>query len=240
MRLRRLAITLAVAAIAAATCRRAERPSSAELVLARRTQGVRTLIADAERGKLLDFRELLVVVDQHLVQDLITSMSPFEREVGALYKVRIDSATAEFEDGLALVRLDGRAALRGSDTYVDLSVFGGVDVLDLDADSGLLRARMTVFAVEVPEFRLAGQDAPAKALAETISRERVEAFADILPSVPIPVRLQHDVTLPAVKTDVVKISETQVPIAATVLQVLAFRGKLWVTVGRSEEPEPST
>jgi hypothetical protein len=236
MRPRRIAIALALAAITAATCHRAEPPSSAELVLARRTQGVRTLIADAERGKLLDFRELLVVVDQHLVQDLITYMTPFEREVGTLYRVRIDNATAEFEDGLALVRLDGRAALRGTETYVDLSVFGGVDILDLDADSGLLRARLTVFAVEVPAVRLAGQDAPARALAKTISRERVEAFADILPSVPIPVRLQHDVTLPAVNTDVVKISETRVPIAATVFQVRVFRGKLWVTVGRSDEP----
>jgi len=239
MRLRRLAIVLALAAIAAGTCHRAEPPSPEDLVLARRTQGVRTLIADAERGKLIDFRELLVVVDQHLVQDLITSMTPFEREVGTLYRVRIDNATAEFEDGLALVRLDGRAMLRGSETYVDLSVFGGVDILDLDADTGLLRARMTVFAVHVPEVRLAGRDAPARLLAQTISRERLEAFADILPSVPIPVRLQHDVTLPAVQTDVVKIAETRVPVAATVLQVRVFRGKLWVTVGRSEE-EPST
>src|SRR4029453_8691006 len=130
---------------------------------------------------------------------LITSMTPFERGVGTLYQVRIDGASAEFEDGLALTPLDGRAMLRDSETYVDLSVFGGVDILDLDADTGLLRARMTVFAVDVPEVRLAGQDAFALRLAQALSRERVEAFADILPSVPIPVRLQHDVTLPAVQ-----------------------------------------
>jgi len=235
MRLRRLAIALVLAGMAAGTWVQPDPPSSEELVLARRIQGVRTLIADAERGKLLDFHELLVVVDQHLVQDLITSMTPFEREVGSFYRVRIDSATTEFEDGLALLRLDGRAMLPGSDTYVDLSVFGGADILDLDADTGLLRARMTVFAVDVPEVRLVGRDAPARNLARAISRERLEAFADILPSVPIPVRVQHDVTLPAVQTDVVKISETKVPIAATVLQVRVFRGKLWVTVGRAVE-----
>jgi hypothetical protein len=222
--------------VVVATCCHAEpRRTPEELVLARRTQGVRVLIADAERGHLLDFDRLLVVVDQHLVQDLITSMTPFERDVGTLFRVRIDSATAEFDDGLALVRLDGRAMLRDSDTFAELRVFGGVDVLDLDPDSGLLRARMTVFAVEVPEVRLSGRDAPARRLARAIGKERLDTFAGILPSFPIPVRLERAVTLPAVNTDVVKIPEASVPVGATVRQLRVFGGKLWVSVGRPTE-----
>jgi hypothetical protein len=232
MGLRRGVIVRIVAAgMAAASCRARALGTPEELVVARRIQGVRTLIADAERGRLLDFPQLLVVVDQHLVQDLITSMTPFERDFGGLYHVRIHSAMAEFEDGLALVRLDGRAMLRDSDTFIDLSVFGGVDVLDLHPDSGLLRARTTVFAVDVPAVRVGGLDAPARRLAKAISRERLEAFAELLPALPIPVRLEREVTLPAVTTERVRIPEARVPVAATVLQVRVFRGKLWISVG---------
>ena len=45
--------------------------SAEEAVLVRQTQELPALLADAERGSLLDFEQALVVIDQALVQDLL-------------------------------------------------------------------------------------------------------------------------------------------------------------------------
>jgi hypothetical protein len=55
-----------------------------------------------------------VVVHQDVVRDLLRALraaTPFERTPLDRYRVRVDCADAEFADGFALVRLEGRAEL---------------------------------------------------------------------------------------------------------------------------------
>ena len=64
-------------------------------VLAQQTVALRTLVKAADRGGLLGFRQVLVVVDQGLVQDLLSAAMPIEGLVGSFH-VRIESAEASF------------------------------------------------------------------------------------------------------------------------------------------------
>src|SRR5262245_64931940 len=87
------------------------RISAEEAVLQRQAQGLEALIRAAEKGPLIPFNQILVIVDQSLVQDLLTAAAPYERTIADKYRIRVENAGVMFEDGFALVRLDGRAAL---------------------------------------------------------------------------------------------------------------------------------
>jgi hypothetical protein len=41
-----------------------------------------------------------------------------------------------------------------------MSVYGGLDVVELDPTSGVLRARVAVYAVEIPKADVLGIDEP--------------------------------------------------------------------------------
>src|SRR5262249_47953124 len=100
--------------LCAEICRRMPpRVDAEEALLARQVEGLRVLTAEAARGQLVDSTHVLVVVDEHLVQDLLRAATPFEETVGDRLKVRVESAVVSFSDGFALVRLDGRASLVG-------------------------------------------------------------------------------------------------------------------------------
>src|SRR5947207_7130154 len=127
----------------AAGCRRHETAATAErAVLERREQGLAALVAAARHGTLVPFDKMLVVADERLVRDVITASLPFERVISGRYRIRIERAEVHFDDGFGLVRLEGEAtfAARAPDQgRADLAVYGGLDVVELDPVSGVLR-----------------------------------------------------------------------------------------------------
>jgi hypothetical protein len=137
-------------------------PVADEAVRQRQRDGLQSLLEESERGPLVPFDRVLVVVDQALVQDLLSTAIPYERVVSR-YRVRVTGATVRFEDGFALVRLDGRASLAASPeaaAFADISVFGGFDVTDVDPESGLLRGEVRVIAVDARRVTVLGVGAP--------------------------------------------------------------------------------
>jgi hypothetical protein len=89
--------------LATLTCRaRTPDPTPEELSLARQVAGLRTLVGAAEQGKLVEFEQMLIVVDQRVVERLLASVVPVEGDVGGGFRVRLHSARAEFRDGVAL------------------------------------------------------------------------------------------------------------------------------------------
>lgn len=247
MHLRRGVVTL-VAVACSFACRREPTPPAADqAVLDRQRAGLESLLKEeAEAGPLVPFDRVLVVVDQALVQDLLASAMPYERVISR-FRIRVTAATVRFEDGFALVRLDGRASLAASPegaTFADISVFGGLDVLDLDPDSGLLRGEVRIIAVDARRVTVMGVEAPedAEALIEQLGKERLDAFSALARRLQIPVRLERAVTLPAVGPDGgVRIAAALIPLQVGVRQVRALRGKLWVSIDAavgSESPRP--
>jgi hypothetical protein len=234
---RALAVALA---LAGSGCGR-DRPqvSAEEAVLERQVAGLQALVAAAERGPLIPFREVLVVLDQRLVQDLLTSAMPFERVVAGRYRIRVTDARVHFDDGFALVQVDGRASLADRpdrNVFAEVSVFGGLNTMELDPGSGTLRARVDVVAFEVRRLAVLGVDAPED-LIEDLGRQQLEAFAVLLSRFDVPVRLDRDITIPGV-TGEVTIAPARLPLALSVQDVKALRGRLWVSVAAATEARP--
>ena len=200
-------------------------------MLLRRVQTLRALSARAPEGELLARGDVLVTVDEHLAQDLVSVGAADRRDVGSGYHVRIESAIARFEDGLALVRFDGRASAAGSSSFAELSLFAGVDRVLLEPGAGELRARLTVFAVDAPKVQLRGRRAAVSGVVSALGPSGLEALATLLPAIPIPLALNTTVELPEVRSSVVRIAPAQLPLAFTVRDVAVFRGRIWVSLG---------
>jgi hypothetical protein len=230
-----IAAALLLASALAGCNRVAEtRVSAEEAVLERQIQGLESLIRAAKKGPLIPFEQVLVVVDQSLIHDLLEAVTPYERVVGK-FRIRVESAEVSFDDGFALVRLDGRASRAGlafeEDASAEISVFGGLDIVELDPASGVLRGRVKIMAVEARRAAVLGMKAPVERLVEDLSRERLEQFSSLAQQLEIPVRLDQKIVLPAVgPAGGVRIEATTIPVRAAVKDVKAYRGKLWVAV----------
>src|SRR5262245_30943533 len=79
------------------------RPPVEEILLERQRQGLLALLEDAKADRLLPFDQVLFVVQQSLVQRLIEATLPYEQVLPPRYKIRVERARVEFEDGFALV-----------------------------------------------------------------------------------------------------------------------------------------
>jgi hypothetical protein len=204
-----------------------------EIVLERQNRALQQLVSVAESGALLNFEQVLVVVDQKLVQDLLSAATPLEGDVGNGFHVRIDSAESTFGDGVALVRLNGLASVAGRSASAAISVYGGLDVVELDRSSGRLRCQVSVYNVEATHSDILGFDLRrlSQALAEG-------GLARLLHFIEIPVRIEDRLEIPAITSGRIRIPSAEVPLQAGVREVKVFGGKLWISVGAVLAPVP--
>ena len=202
------------------------------MLLERRTQGIRGLISAAREGRLIPFEEVLVVVHDRLVQSLVEATLPYEQTLAERYRVRAESVAVTFDDGFALVQLRGRASLLSDpDTAAEIDVYGAIDIVELDPQTGVLRGRVKILAVETQRVDLAGiQARPMRRLVDDLSREQLTAFEPLMSNIEIPVKLEQTMLIPGVNQAGIKIQEAVLPMEASVVDVKAFRGKLWVCV----------
>ncbi|HET8646448.1 MAG TPA: hypothetical protein VFO85_13220 [Vicinamibacteria bacterium] len=244
-RARALVALVLMGAAAGAACGRSEaRPGAEAAIAQRQREGLQRLVQEAEQGTVVRPGDVMVVVDERLVQDLLAPALPLERVVGGRYRVRITRATVRFEDGFALVRLGGQASLAGREegyASAELDVAGGLDVVELDPRTGRLRGQVKVIAVDARRLDVMGVGAPreARRLVEDLGRERLEAFSDLLSSLEIPVRVERELQLPAVTGEAgLRIGAAVVPLHAAIVDVEAFRGRLWVSIQAGVEASP--
>jgi hypothetical protein len=199
--------------------------SSEEALLTRRIAGLKKLVDRGAAGSpLVDLRQAMVVVHQDVVRDLLVAATPFEETIEEHYRVRVDSASTEFADGFALVRLGGRVELLGGPVSADVVVLGSLEVLGLER-SGLLRCQVRIFAVEAKSANVAGLDRAGRALIDNFGREALDALISV---VDIPVKVEDQVTVPGVDARRVRIASAEVHVQARVVDVQVFGDRLWV------------
>ncbi len=223
---RRLVLTLIAAAGTALACTGTHEPGAEEQVLRLEVEKLRAQVAAAEKGTLLDFEELLVVVDQKLVQQLLASAIPVEGDVGGGFHVAIDAASAEFADGVALIHLSGDARHTAGGPSARIAVYAGLDVVELEPASGVLRARVSVYQVEVLGGGL-GFGATGRRLTEALAEGGLESLVG---PIEVPVRIEDRLRLPELRTQRVSVRALELPVAATVSSLRVFGGKLWISV----------
>jgi hypothetical protein len=184
-------------------------------------------VGAAEQGKLVDFEQMLIVVDQRVVERLLASVVPVEGDVGGGFRVRLDSARAEFRDGVALLNLAGEVRLVGRGASATMSVYGGLDQAELEPASGMLRSSVKVFAVEIPRADVLGVDEPVRKLTEVLAEGGLET---LIGPIRVPVRVADRLSLPPVRSERVRVAGLELPVEAEVSSLKAFGGKLWIGV----------
>ena len=167
-----------------------------------------------------------------------------EAFVPGAVRIRLTRASVRFEDGFALVRMGGLASLADraeEQASAEIDVAGGLDVVELDPRTGRLRGQVRLIALDARRVDLLGVRAPGEAerLIEDLGRERLEAFGELISQLEIPVRVEQELTLPAVQAEGVRIEAAVIPIRASVLDVEAFRGRLWVSISAGIEAPPA-
>lgn len=229
------------AAVAALAClprpwrESAARPSPQEALLARQNQELVKLASAAEKGTLLDFKGILVVVDQLLVQDLLRAATPLEADVGGGFHVRIDSADVAFGDGVALVRMAGTASVGGAAVSSRVTVLGAIDIVELEPVSGVLQCHVGILGVDAQDAALLGHGDPVGRLSEALARG---GLGLLLGSLEIPISIEDRLSIPAVQSKRLQIAADSLPLTVAVQQVKVFGGRLWVFVDAALAPRP--
>jgi hypothetical protein len=196
--------------------------------LERRNQGLRELIAEAERGSLLPRDRFMVGVDEALAREIFASRLPLERVVGGVARLHLESVTFRFHEKYGTVRIEGGIRPRGLPLRpVALRNQGGLGSAEIDPGSGILRLRIAVDHVTLVEASglegLLGRGALG-----ALGSEARDLLAEALPPLEIPVRVERAVPVPALEEGGVRLSALEVPLAVAVERVLAAGGKLWV------------
>jgi hypothetical protein len=212
---------------------RPPRVSAREALLSRQNGELLKLVTAAENGTLLDFKGMLIIVDQALVQDLLRAVTPLEADVGSGFQVKVDSADTAFADGVALVSMTGTARVGGAPMGSQVTVLAAIDVVELHPVSGVLECRVSILGVDAQDASVLGHGDPVGRLSEALTRGGLEL---LLGPLEIPVSIEDRLSIPAVESKRLQIAAENLPLTMAVKQVKAFGGRLWVFVDASLAP----
>src|SRR5439155_4394101 len=125
----------------------------------------------------------------------------------------------------------------------DLPVVGALELPAEQQKRDVLKARIHVLAVDARQVTVGERSEKAQELVEDLGRTKLEDFAALASSLEIPVRQEHEITIPAVgPKGPVRISAASLPLHLALLSVRAFHGRLWIamkaSIGASPPPSP--
>jgi len=245
-----LAITIAalvLAAFHAVGCSRrsgdGRRVIAQELVLNRQIEGLRALIAAAEKGSLVPKDKLVVAVSERLVKDLAALALPREQVIADKFRVRLEQVDIRFRDGAGSVRLDGRvspATQPAEAVFAELAVFGLMDRIDVDAETGILRGKVSVIGFELKKVGVFGESPTGQRLLEELGEQKLDDLSALALPVEIPVRLEEQIALRGITEGPVRLRPATFPLKVSVANVSAHGERLWVALdvdlGRGAAP----
>jgi hypothetical protein len=212
---------------------RPPRMSAREALLSRQNAELAKLATAAESGTLLNFKGMLIVVDQVLVQELLRAVTPLEADVGSGFHVKVDSAETAFGDGVALVSMTGTASVGGASVGSQITVLAAIDVVELHPVSGVLECRVSILGVDAKDASALGHGDPVGRLTEALTRGGLSL---LLGPLEIPVSVEDRLSIPAVESKRLQIAAESLPLTIAVQQVKAFGGRLWVFVDAALAP----
>ena len=199
-------------------------------LLQRQNQGIRELIAEAERGSLVPVDSFLVGIDEQIVGELLRSQLPLERPLGKRFIVHLDRATVLLRDKFGLITLEGNIHRRATpERRTALRILGGLGAVRIDPATNLLNVSIAIDQIELVE---------AGALDKVLGRGGKKFLADkgrgmlqdALPTLHIPVALAQNIRVPAIQEGPIQLDSLAVPLDLSVERVLAAGGKLWLTI----------
>jgi hypothetical protein len=199
------------------------------VVLEREVEGLRAIVARLERGEpMLPPHDIAIAVDEALVRDLIVAQLPFETDVERFH-VQLIGADVQFR-GSPTVQLQGRLQVRDQpDLTAAVTLFGALEEVRIDHTSSTLLATLAADHLTIAEATGFAQYLSGATIDEVARLVRLEITAQ-LPAIRIPVKVQEAIAFPAVTDGPVRVDGARMPLEVAVSQVVAARGRLWVSV----------
>jgi hypothetical protein len=204
--------------------------ASRRALLVRQNQGIRELIAEAEKGSLIPSDRFLVGIDESIVTSMLDSELPLERPMGKQFLIRLERARVLLRDKFGLVTIDGSLYRPSTpDRKTAVRVLGGLGAVTIDTTSDVL---ITQVAIDHIELQKAGalESVLGRSGKKFIAEKGRDLLQDKLPTIRIPVVLARRVRVPAVEQAGFRLEPLIVPIDLSVERVIAAGGKLWVTL----------
>ena len=153
---------------------------------------------------------------------------PFRIEVEA-YRIEMTQAEASFK-GSPAVTLTGSIVQKDYPDYVgEVRAIGALDSVQVDPESGTLRARIAVDHVDLLKMGGLEKYLAGSTIDELARSVRMQITGKI-PDVQIPVKIEQGIELPSVTDGPVRIQGATMPLAVSVADVLATAGNLWIAV----------
>lgn len=216
----------------------AARARAEEALMLRQIQGLQDLVKAAETSTLTNADQIAVAIDDKLVAEMIAVGLPLERDVGDRYRVRLENVEVEFRSARSQVVLRGRVSALGAPaTFADLRLAGGLDQVVIDAKSGLFRAKIVLDELQVE--RSAASGAQAQSLddfVEDVARERVDSFAELVPEIQIPIKLDQAIKLKGFSEGPIAVGGGTLPIKLGVARLMPLSGRLWILLTAQAGP----
>lgn len=208
-------------------------------VLEAERHALRAYLADPEpEGGVVPFHDILVMIRGTLIDDLIEAALPIERTVEDRFVIRVDSARVTLRTGLALVELSGRARLAEDwGVFADIWLMGALEIRTAPDDGSSLVADVSILGIRTREVGMGGLAPPAERLVDELARVRLSELDRLLDRVPIPVRLDELLELPAVREEEVTIPAVSLDVGFRLAGVRVLEEGVFASL--SVEPLPS-
>lgn len=205
--------------------------------LRRQTEGLRELVAAADKDRLFSPDHLAIGIKADLLRDLLQRRLPIETVVGDQLRVRLERAEVSLDGSQSLVTLQGRVSpVNGVDAFADLELLGGLQRLEVDLASGILTARVELDRIEVQRLATGMLERGlVEGLNESLSGRSLGALGDVLPRIEIPIRLDQAIEFAGFAEGVVSVRAKRVPVNVSVARVMPVAGRLWIFLEVSAE-----
>lgn len=201
-------------------------------LLERQVVSLRQALADSKRGTLFPPDHLAVGVSEAVVQSLVAQALPIERPIASRFMARIDRANVSFAAMQGAVKLEGRIwSLANPSTFAELTLMGGIEGVEIERATGILKAEIALDGFEVKRAAAMGAEADlVTEAARLLGQQGLGALRDLVPPIRIPVGVEQEVDLPGVSEGPILIPAGRLPLEARVSRVLPLAGKLWVMI----------
>lgn len=199
-------------------------------LLLRQSQGIRELIAEAERGSMVPTDRVFIGLDERVLGDLFRLELPLERPLGKHFVIQLEKAELSLRDKFGAITIEGnvhRAATPDRKTAV--RIHGGLGAVTIDPTTGKLSIR---FAIDHLELLQAGllEGIIGRGGKKFLAKQGRALLQEAIPTLEVPVALAQRIPIPAIHGGGFELDSLVVPLNLTVERVIAARGKLWVTL----------
>jgi hypothetical protein len=142
------------------------------------------------------------------------------------------AASVHFRAEQGSVRFEGKVGPpEGGAFFADLVLFGVVDAVGVDRDSGILHCNVAIVGFEIQRFDSYGESEVGRLLLTQLGQQSADVLKTLAFPIAIPVRLEHELALKGVSGEgPVQLQPASLPLQLTVTSTAAHAGRLWVAV----------